>query len=171
MAAKIGGRVARRDGGEMKRIAIGMGAAALLAGGWTLAQMTAEPASGLFPYTDAARVANGRRIYAETCAACHGAQLEGQPDWRERAAKGRLPAPPHDPNGHTWHHPDEQLLAIVTYGTEAVVGGDYRSDMIGFGDILSKAEILDVMAYIKSTWPQEVIEIHNEINARAAANR
>ena len=155
----------------MKRIAIGIGAAALLAGGWGLAQMATEPASGLFPYTDAARVANGGRIYAETCAACHGAQLEGQPDWKERDANGLLPAPPHDPTGHTWHHPDEQLLAIVTHGTEAVVGGDYRSNMIGFGDILSKAEIHDVMAYIKSTWPEEVIEIHNEINARAAADR
>lgn len=152
----------------MKRIAIGVGAAALLAGGWALAQMAAEPVQGLFPYTDAERVANGERLYAVNCAACHGAQLEGQPDWKERDADGFLPAPPHDPTGHTWHHPDAQLLAIVTHGTEAMIGGDYRSNMMGFGEILSEDEILDVMAYIKSTWPDEVVEIHNDINARAS---
>ena len=155
----------------MKRIAIGAGALALLAGGWVWAQMAAEPAVGLFPYTDAARVANGEQLYAEHCAACHGTQLEGQPDWKERDADGFLPAPPHDATGHTWHHPDEQLLAIVTHGTEAMVGGDYRSNMMGFGDILSETEILDVMAYIKSTWPEEVVEIHNEINTRASVDR
>jgi hypothetical protein len=48
------------------------------------------------------------------------------------------------------------------------VGGDYESDMIGFSDRLCEAEIIAVLSYIKSTWPEDVIEIHNEINARAA---
>ena len=41
----------------------------------------------------------------------------------------------------------------------------------GLQELQDRAEIHDVMAYIKSTWPEEVIEIHNEINARAAADR
>ncbi|MFZ5964105.1 c-type cytochrome [Thalassococcus sp. BH17M4-6] len=141
----------------------------LLAAGFLL---TAHPllAQGLLPYDDPARVANGETLYAENCAACHGADLAGQPDWQVRDADGYLPAPPHDTSGHTWHHPDALLVRIVTEGTEALVGGTYKSRMAGYGDILSQAEIMDILAYIKSTWPAQVIEMHNDINARAASN-
>lgn len=99
-------------------------------------------------------IAQGRQIYADQCAACHGADLEGQPDWRTPLASGRLPAPPHDESGHTWHHPDEVLFRIVKEGTAAVVGGGYESDMPGFAGVLSDAEIRAVLDYIKSTWPE-----------------
>ncbi|WP_227418488.1 c-type cytochrome [Roseitranquillus sediminis] len=103
---------------------------------------------------DAKVIAQGRAIYEAQCAACHGAELEGQPDWRSPLPSGRLPAPPHDASGHTWHHPDEVLFRIVKEGTAAVVGGGYESDMPGFGDVLTDAEIRAVLAYIKSTWPE-----------------
>ncbi|WP_346346576.1 cytochrome c [Thetidibacter halocola] len=136
-----------------------------------LAQMRVEAGqdAGLLPWTEAARVANGAALYTEHCAACHGADLQGQPDWQERDADGYLPAPPHDETGHTWHHPDALLIRITALGTEAIVGGNYRSNMVGFADVLGEDGILDVLAYIKSTWPDEVIEVHDQINARAAA--
>ena len=137
--------------------------------GWAAAQMTPQGDAGLLPWRDPDRAANGAALYADHCAACHGADLRGQPDWQVRDADGLLPAPPHDETGHTWHHADPLLVQIVTLGTEAIVGGGYRSSMIGFGDILSPDEVLDVLAYIKSTWPAEIIDIHNDINARAAA--
>ncbi|PKP84708.1 MAG: cytochrome C [Alphaproteobacteria bacterium HGW-Alphaproteobacteria-2] len=99
-------------------------------------------------------VAQGRRVYADQCAACHGADLAGQPDWRSPLPTGRLPAPPHDASGHTWHHADDVLFLIVREGTAAVVGNGYESDMPGFADVLSDAEIRAVLAYIKSTWPE-----------------
>ena len=99
-------------------------------------------------------IAQGPQIYADQCAACHGADLEGQPDWRTPLASGRLPAPPHDESGHTWHHSDEVLFRIVKEGTAAIVGGGYESDMPGFADVLSDAEIRAVLDYIKSTWPE-----------------
>lgn len=99
-------------------------------------------------------IAQGRQIYANQCAACHGADLEGQPEWRTPLASGRLPAPPHNESGHTWHHPDEVLFRIVKEGTAAIVGGGYESDMPGFADALSDAEIRAVLDYIKSTWPE-----------------
>lgn len=37
---------------------------------------------------------NGQSLYAEHCASCHGANLEGQPDWRKSDENGVLPAPP-----------------------------------------------------------------------------
>ncbi|EPX87021.1 c-type cytochrome [Salipiger mucosus] len=155
----------------MTKIWMIAGTAALLTGlaGLTAAQMKAEPVPGLLPYEDTARVARGEALYEQNCASCHGTDLAGEPDWRERDAAGYLPAPPHDETGHTWHHPDEMLVEIVTRGTEAMVGGDYRSNMMGFGETMTEDQILDVLAYIKSTWPAEVVEIHNDINARAAA--
>ena len=99
-------------------------------------------------------IAQGRAIYEAQCAVCHGPQLEGQPDWQAPLSSGRLPAPPHDATGHTWHHPDDLLFRIVKEGTAAIVGGGYESDMPGFGDVLSDAEIHAVLAYIKNTWPE-----------------
>ena len=152
----------------MRTLWIGAAGLALL-GGMAAAQWKVPPVEGLLPYTDAARVAEGAQIYADYCAACHGAALEGEENWQERGADGYLPAPPHDATGHTWHHADALLVDIVTRGTEAIVGGGYTSNMAGYADVLTEDEILNVLAYIKSTWPEEVIEIHNGINARAAA--
>lgn len=52
----------------------------------------------------------GRNFYSQHCAACHGASLEGQPDWQSLNEDGVLPAPPHDATGHTWHHDDDLLF-------------------------------------------------------------
>ncbi len=152
----------------MKKTLVAAGVA--IAAGGVVYSLSASEDPGLLPYRDEAAVARGEDLYAEYCAACHGASLEGEPDWRERDAAGYLPAPPHDDSGHTWHHPDRLLFAITKEGTEAIVGGDYRSNMTGFGDVLDDDEILAVLAYIKSTWPPRVIGIHNEINANAAAS-
>ncbi|MGP1355302.1 c-type cytochrome [Roseicyclus sp.] len=128
-----------------------------------------EAAPGqILRWQDAGVVALGAEVYAAHCAACHGAELEGQPDWQVALPDGRLPAPPHDESGHTWHHPDRLLIDITTRGTAAVVGGGYESDMPGFGDVLSEAEIVAVLSHIKSTWPERVIRFHDEINARDA---
>ena len=66
-------------------------------------------------------VARGTVVYAQHCASCHGAKLEGQPDWRKRLPNGRLPAPPHDTTGHTWHHSDKQLFGMTKNGTSGLV--------------------------------------------------
>src|ERR671913_307202 len=58
-------------------------------------------------------VALGREVYAARCASCHGANLEGAPNWQTPLPAGGMPAPPHDPSGHTWHHNDESLFATV----------------------------------------------------------
>lgn len=108
----------------------------------------------------AADLANGARLYAQHCASCHGADLEGQPDWRRRKADGRLPAPPHDDSGHTWHHDDELLFEIVKYGLVPPHAPDgYQSDMPAYAGVLSDAEIRDVLAYIASRWSDEVREM------------
>jgi mono/diheme cytochrome c family protein len=104
---------------------------------------------------DPALVALGSRVYAAQCARCHGAELEGQANWRERLPNGRLPAPPHDASGHTWHHPDRQLFEITKEGLASLVPG-YATDMPAYKGTLSDREIWAVLAYIKSTWPAEI---------------
>jgi mono/diheme cytochrome c family protein len=123
------------------------------------------PESGILPYRDERSVDRGRVLYGEHCASCHGDNLEGQPDWRQPDDNGYLPAPPHDPSGHTWHHDDPLLVQLTRLGTAAVVGGDYQSRMPGFEDVLSEEQIREILAFIKSTWPQEIIDRHNELNA------
>ena len=121
-------------------------------------------------YLDTEVLALGQELYLDSCASCHGVKLEGEPDWQSRSPNGYLPAPPHDETGHTWHHPTEQLFAITKLGTEAVVGGGYKSNMIGFGDVLSDDEIYAILAYIKSTWPDRIIDRHNQMDENFAAN-
>jgi len=102
-----------------------------------------------------ARVSLGTTVYTENCASCHGANLGGQANWRIRKPDGRLPAPPHDETGHTWHHPDEQLFEITKSGVAAIVPG-YESDMPAFESVLSDEEIWAVLSYIGSTWSPEI---------------
>ncbi len=116
------------------------------------------------PYQDAASVSRGQVIYAENCASCHGDKLQGAENWRQPDTDGRMPAPPHDETGHTWHHPDEQLFRLTKLGPAAIVGGGYESNMPGYAEVLSDQEIWDVLAYIKSSWPKRIVEIHNQRN-------
>lgn len=115
---------------------------------------------------DATQVALGLRVYAEHCAVCHGAKLEGQPDWRQKLPSGRMPAPPHDESGHTWHHTDEVLFGITKHG---LVPGKYappgyESDMPAFAGKLSDGDIRAVLAFIKSHWKaKELLDARAEM--------
>ena len=101
----------------------------------------------------APRLELGRAVYQTHCASCHGEKLQGQPDWRRRLPNGRLPAPPHDDSGHTWHHPDAQLYLMITGGMKPPVAPpDYESDMPAFGNKLSDEQVWAVLAWIKSHW-------------------
>lgn len=104
-----------------------------------------------------ADVADGALLYAAHCATCHGADLSGEPLWRERKPNGRLPAPPHDARGHTWHHPPEMLFRMTRDGIVPPVAPDgYKSDMPAFGGILADNEIRAVLSYIEGRWPAEI---------------
>ena len=108
----------------------------------------------------------GAVLYADNCASCHGAQLEGQPDWRTPGPDGVLPAPPHDATGHTWHHDTQMLLDYTLLGGQASLEArgvtDFRSGMPAFRDRLSEDEVLDILAFIRSTWSEEAQEIQRQ---------
>lgn len=134
-----------------------LGAVAALAvaaaGWWTF---WSSSSTGRADPGDVRQVAHGEVVYQLHCASCHGAKLEGQPDWQIRKPDDRLPAPPHDESGHTWHHPDDVLFGITKHGIAAYAPPSYASDMPAFAEVLTDDEIWAVLAYIKSRWPEKI---------------
>ena len=104
-------------------------------------------------------------MYSEHCAACHGAQLEGHPDWQITGDDGVLPAPPHDETGHTWHHDDAMLTDYIRRGGQAVLddmGVRMTSGMPAFGAVLEDDDIAAILAFIKSNWPARIQAVQTE---------
>lgn len=115
-----------------------------------------EPEATSADITNPSLVAAGQKVYAQTCAGCHGPNLEGQPNWEQELPTGGRPAPPHDASGHTWHHNDRSLFMTVKFGGQITAPAGVKSNMPGFQSSLSDQEIWAVLAYIKSTWPPEL---------------
>ncbi len=142
-------------------LALGLGVLVWGALAWAGAADLADP-------DDAAQVERGARIYAEHCAACHGAELDGQPNWRMQLSTGGLPAPPHDETGHTWHHADEMLFVYTKLGVKEGLGIEgFQSNMPAFRDTLSDADIWASLGYIMSRWPARVRQRQDNINEQS----
>ena len=139
------------------RLGLAVLLALALAGRSAHAEIAADP-------DDPAMVALGEEIYAQHCASCHGAELEGQPDWQRLLPDGGFSAPPHDASGHTWHHPDDLLFEITKFGGQTLAPAGFKSNMPAFGEQLDDAEIWAVLAFIKSRWPAEIRAVQQERN-------
>lgn len=124
----------------------------------TLEGSDAEPAqTPALTVAQPAIPSEGEELYQSFCAACHGVNLEGQANWRERGPDGRMPAPPHDETGHTWHHDRATLFNLTKYGVAELIGDpDYPTDMPGFRGVLNDQEINEVLDYIQSQWPDDI---------------
>ena len=117
---------------------------------------------------DSRRITSGEVIYSRYCASCHGANLEGQPNWTSRLASGRLPAPPHDESGHTWHHASTVLFEITKYGLQPPhAPAGYASDMPAFLGTLNDNEIWNVLAFIRSRWPVAIRDKHERLDQQS----
>jgi mono/diheme cytochrome c family protein len=138
-------------------------AAVLVGGGYWLLRASAP--MGLLRPDDATVVVRGRAVYAQHCAQCHGADLAGQLRWRERGPDGLLPAPPHDRSGHTWHHTGDVLFNLTKYGVQRYAGAEYKSAMPRYEGVLADQDIVAVLSYIKSTWPSDVRQLHDQLEA------
>jgi len=122
----------------------------------------------MFQPDTATVVAAGKVVYAEHCASCHGENLKGEANWRQRKPSGLLPAPPHDETGHTWHHADKALFNLTKYGPQYVAGPDYQSDMPAFDGVLLDDEIIAALSFIKSTWNARERQAQDEITGNSA---
>ena len=93
------------------------------------------------------RQARGKELYRQNCIQCHGENAVGAPDWYRRDAAGNFPPPPLNGTAHTWHHPKKQLIEMIK------VGGDV---MPPFNTKLSDGEIVDIIKWFQSFWPDEL---------------
>ena len=90
----------------------------------------------------------GRTLYEGSCSQCHEAADNGT---------GRL-APPHGPQGHTWHHPNGEIIDIVLGRL------DYPGRaMPSFQGKLSEEEVLAILAYLKTNWTPEQREFQEAV--------
>ncbi|MDQ6437729.1 c-type cytochrome [Mesorhizobium sp. LHD-90] len=152
----------RGAGAALFLATVGAGAAAAVLGVYAFLD---KGSAALLAPDDANVVARGKAVYVEHCASCHGRNLEGQPDWQTRGNDGFLPAPPHDETGHTWHHPDRLLFDITKRGVAAAAElKGYETRMPAFGGVLSDDDIVAVLTYIKSRWPEEIRRRHDSLN-------
>lgn len=101
-------------------------------------------------------VEQGKAVYQQYCQACHGPEGKGLTEqWKQRDALGELPAPPHDPSGHTWRHSDAMLYRMIAEGWRDPFNRTDRLTMPAFGDVLEPGQIDAVIAYLSTLWTEE----------------
>lgn len=109
-------------------------------------------------------LASGKLIYNDQCASCHGINLQGQEGWQDELVDGLRLAPPHNEEGHTWHHTDYHLFMLTKYGIEEFLNMDYPNNMPAYKNLLSNDQIISVLSYIKSKWPSHIRIKHDQLN-------
>lgn len=100
-------------------------------------------------------VAQGRQIYEQYCAACHGWQGEGAANWKKPDKKGEMPPPPHDETGHTWRHSDAMLFKMIAEGWRHPFNKSDWLTMPAFEEQMTAQEIQSVIDYLKTLWTDE----------------
>lgn len=108
----------------------------------------AEPVERWYAFQ---HVSQGAKVFQENCAACHGKQAEGAPEWRKVGPDGKYPAPPLNGTGHGWHHPLRILFQVVKKGSP---GG--QGNMPAWSEKLSDDEIIAAIAWFQSKWPDQI---------------
>lgn len=95
-------------------------------------------------------VDEGAALYATHCAACHGGNLEGDPNWMTPNADGSYNPPPQNGTGHTWHHGDPTLVQLISQGSPF-----RESKMPAFGDVLTEEQIVSILEFFRSNWGEQ----------------
>ena len=121
-----------------------------------------EAAKPVTRWYTAEQVSRGAPVFAEHCASCHGDGAQGTFTWRKKGPDGKFPPPPLNGTAHAWHHPFKALAFQIKFSTP---GG--QGSMPPFEGTLTDREIVDVIAWIQSRWPDDVYASWSEIDARA----
>ena len=109
--------------------------------------------------TDAQRYTQGLNLFQTHCAACHGNNAQGSPEWPTKDANGNFRPPPLNDKGRTWHHPKNNILDIINNGTISLGGG-----MPAWKGRLSDQDIEDILYWIQSQWSKQHYEDWYRLN-------
>ncbi|MDH5513298.1 MAG: cytochrome c, partial [Gammaproteobacteria bacterium] len=115
---------------------------------------------------DSATMLRGAKLYQDNCAACHGTQAQGAPNWQKPGADGKYPAPPLNGTGHAWHHPLAVLNMTIKRGTLAMGGS-----MPAWEGKLSDDDIAAVIVWIQSRWPEEIYQSWRAMDEKARGGK
>lgn len=102
----------------------------------------------------AAMLARGAELYTANCQSCHGGATGG--------SLQDIP-PPHNANGHTWHHADQQLMNMVLNGISFSLE---EQKMPAFRDKLTEEEVQAILTYIKTWWTEQQRESQKEVTSQ-----
>ncbi len=126
----------------------------------TMSPLELDDSDPRFPI-EAAFTTVGQTLYEAHCGSCHGMDGKGQyPDDPYKINdQGLAGAPPHDASGHTWHHPDQSLVATIYDGQSL----PNFQPMPAFGNQLNLEEIFQIIAYIKTWWGPDELASQREL--------
>ena len=99
----------------------------------------------------------GDQLFQQNCAVCHGSNAEATSEWKKTDANGNYPPPPLNGSAHAWHHSIPQLARSIKEG-----GVKLGGQMPAFADKLSDQDVLAVIAYFQSKWPDEVYDVWHQ---------
>ncbi len=102
-------------------------------------------------------VDKGQHLFQQTCAACHGPNAEATNNWKQTDADGNYPPPPLNGSAHAWHHSIPQLVRSIKKG-----GLDLGGIMPAFENRYTDQEILALIAYFQSKWPDKIYDIWHQ---------
>lgn len=93
----------------------------------------------------------GAYLYEAYCKSCHG----------DKNGRGRTAgASPHNEKGHTWHHPDAQLIDWVLNGKFGARA------MPKFKGDLAENDVRAILHFIKEWWTPEQRKIQENVSRR-----
>ena len=132
-----------------------------LFGGY-LYQQGSSPLKALANAPSPAEIEQGKILFAQNCSLCHGVEGVGQNPETPNGGmldEGGYLAPALNGTGHAWHHPNSVLFKTIKHGS---IASD--SSMRAFSNRLSDKEIVMIIHYFKSLWPDPIREKHSNLN-------
>lgn len=143
-------------------VAVAAFVCALGFGAWAYHALSPHVDDGFLQWQNDEVVGAGHQLYGAHCASCHG-MLDGTPS--ALVDDSRLHGPPHDATGHSWQHPDYALFRLVRDGiAEANCLPVDPERMPMFKGLVSDGELVAILSYIKSTWPDDVRAAQGQVN-------
>ncbi|MEA1989544.1 MAG: c-type cytochrome [Pseudomonadota bacterium] len=120
----------------------------------TSPSIQAEKATKLERWYSANLVSQGKEIFRNNCAVCHGQKAQGLIlPWNQPLNDASYPAPPLNGSAHAWHHPLKGLVFTIHNG-----GAPTGGKMPSFKSKLSIEEQASAIAYFQNFWPDKIYQ-------------